>query len=90
MDMTTLSASLRQKNNLQFPTKLREQIEREAGLTEEEIEILRLRAKGYSIVKIAQVMSDTRQWYGARTVERRIRRIKDKIIAMLEWQKIDG
>nr|DAQ29850.1 MAG TPA: response regulator [Caudoviricetes sp.] len=80
MDRTTLSASLQGRNNLQFPAALRTQIEQEAGLTDEEIDILRLRARGMSAVQISMTLGE---WCSVRTVERRIRRIKDKIIAML-------
>lgn len=39
------------KCNLQFSTREREFYEREAGFTDEEIEIFRMRSRGWSIIK---------------------------------------
>lgn len=45
------------KCNLQFSTREREFFEREAGFTDEEIEIFRMRSRGFSIVKISQELA---------------------------------
>jgi hypothetical protein len=45
------------KCNLQFSTREREFYEREAGFTDEEIEIFRMRSRGFSVIKISQEMS---------------------------------
>lgn len=63
--------------NLQFPTKLLTYYINECGFTDEEIEILRLRARGKSIVQIALELS-----LSEATVSRRIRNIKDKIMTV--------
>jgi len=68
------------RHNLQFPTAQRDYYIREAGLTDEEIEIFKLRSRGYSIVQIAYKMNEiTGQIYGTERIERRIRTIKNKI-----------
>lgn len=41
------------KCNLQFSTREREFYEREAGFTDEEIEIFRMRSRGFSVIKIS-------------------------------------
>ena len=64
----------RKKTKLQFPTALRERFIAEAGFTEEEAEILNLRAAGLSLAEIA-----ARQHCSVETINRRIRRIKNKI-----------
>lgn len=64
----------RKKKKLQFPTALRERFIAEAGFTQEETEILNLRAAGLSLVEIAE-----RQRCSVETVNRRIRCIKNKI-----------
>lgn len=72
------------KCNLQFSTREREFFEREAGFTDEEIEIFRMRSRGFSIVKISQelaVLHD--KYYSINTVEGRIRSIKSKILRIL-------
>lgn len=51
---------------------------RECGFTVEEKEIFQLRADGLSLVQIAD-----RQYCSVETVNRRIRRIKDKIAASI-------
>ena len=72
------------KCNLQFSTKEREYYEREAGFTDEEIEIFRMRSRGFSIIRISQEMADRHnKYYSTSTIEGRIRAIKDKILRIL-------
>ncbi|MGN1230054.1 MAG: hypothetical protein ACI4T5_10445 [Prevotella sp.] len=72
------------KCNLQFSTKEREYYEREAGFTDEEIEIFRMRSRGFSIVRIAQEMAELHdKYYSTSTIEGRIRSIKNKILRIL-------
>ena len=72
------------KCNLQFSTREREFYEREAGFTDEEIEIFRMRSRGWSIVKIAQEMFHKHdKYYSISTIDGRIRSIKDKILRIL-------
>lgn len=72
------------KCNLQFSTREREFYEREAGFTDEEIEIFRMRSRGWSIIKIAQEMLNRPdKYYSISTIEGRIRSIKDKILRIL-------
>lgn len=73
------------KCNLQFPTAERLYYERECGFTDEELEILELRAKGKTVLQISFIMSDrhsrelTTGYYSVGKVEARIRSIKAKI-----------
>lgn len=77
------------KCKLQFSTKEKEFFERECGFTDEELDIFRLRARGYSILRISFFMEDkykkelTNGIYSVSKVESRIRSIKDKIIKVL-------
>ena len=72
------------KCNLQFSTKEREYYEQEAGFTDEEIEIFRMRSRGFSIVKISMKMAELHDhYYSTSTIEGRIRSIKDKILRIL-------
>lgn len=72
------------KCNLQFSTKEREYYEREAGFTDEEIEIFRMRSRGFSVVKISQEMAELHdKYYSISTIEGRIRSIKNKILRIL-------
>lgn len=72
------------KCNLQFSTREREFFEREAGFTDEEIEIFRMRSRGFGIIKIAQEMSSLHdKYYSISTIEGRIRSIKSKILRVL-------
>lgn len=67
------------KCNLQFSTREREYYEREAGFTDEEIEIFRMRSRGFSIIKISQEMAALHdKYYSVSTIEGRIRSIKNK------------
>lgn len=77
------------KCKLQFSTKEKEFFERECGFTDEELDIFRLRARGYSILRISFFMEEkykkelTNGMYIVSKVESRIRSIKDKIIKVL-------
>lgn len=72
------------KCNLQFSTKEREYYEQEAGFTDEEIEIFRMRSRGFSVVKIAMQMEELHdKYYSVSTIEARIRSIKSKILNIL-------
>lgn len=72
------------KCNLQFSTKERLYYEQEAGFTDEEIEIFRMRSRGFSVVKISLEMAELHdKYYSVSTVEGRIRSIKDKILRIL-------
>lgn len=57
--MESLKEQLNEKGHkckLQFSTKEREFFERECGFTDEELDIFRLRARGYSILRISFFM----------------------------------
>lgn len=77
------------KCKLQFPTEEREYFEYACGFTDEELEIFKLRARGYSILQISFKMEDMYSKiysygsYGTGKVEARIRSIKDKILNVL-------
>lgn len=72
------------KCNLQFSTKEREFFEREAGFTDEELEIFRYRTRGFSINKISTLMSDQHdRYFSVSTIEARIRSIKRKILKVI-------
>ena len=72
------------KFNLQFSTKEREFYEQECGFTDEELEIFRLRSRGFSVVRIATLLTEKYGYYYTQgKVETRIRSIKDKIIYVL-------
>ena len=73
------------KCNLQFSTREREFFEREAGFTDEELEIFRYRTRGFSINKIYATMNDGTKdrYYSVSTIEARIRSIKSKILKVL-------
>ena len=72
------------KCNLQFSTREREFYEQEAEFTDEEIEIFRMRSRGFSVIKISQEMSVRHdKYYSLSTIEGRIRSIKDKILRIL-------
>jgi len=59
--------------NLQFPTQVREYLERECGFTDEEQMILRMRARGMTIVQISFAMQEeTGKYYGTETIESRM------------------
>lgn len=77
------------KCKLQFSTKEREYFEQECGFTDEELDIFRMRARGFSIIKISFEMENKYGkeipggQYSVSKVERRIRTIKDKILKVL-------
>lgn len=72
------------KCNLQFSTREKEYYIREAGFTDEEIEIFQMRSRGFSVVRISQEMSFHHdKYYSVSTIEGRIRSIKDKILRIL-------
>lgn len=72
------------KCNLQFSTKEREYFEREAGFTDEEAEIFRMRSRGFSVIKISHEMGDLHgHYYSISTIEGRIRSIKRKMLRVL-------
>lgn len=72
------------KVKLQFSRKEREFFELEAGFTDEELEIFRLRTRGFSITAIAMEMTDKHDKYFSKsTIESRIRSIKQKILAVI-------
>lgn len=72
------------KCNLQFSTKEREYYISEAGFTDEEIEIFRMRSRGFSVVKISMEMAELHdKYYSVSTIEGRIRSIKRKILRIL-------
>lgn len=85
--MGTLKERLEEKGakvNLQFTTKERLFFEQECGFTDEEIEIFRMRSRGFSIVKISHEMMVLHdKYYSVSTIEGRIRSIKDKILRVL-------
>lgn len=72
------------KCNLQFTRAEREYFEVECGFTDEEIEIFRMRSRGFSIVKIMHEMEHLHnKYYSQSTIESRVRSIKDKILKVL-------
>ena len=72
------------KCNLQFTRAEREYFETECGFTDEEIEIFRMRSRGFSVVKIMHEMEQLHnKYYSQSTVEARIRSIKSKILKVL-------
>lgn len=77
------------KCNLQFSTREREYFEQECGFTDEELDIFRMRARGFSVIKISFEMEAKYGkeipggQYSVSKVERRIRTIKDKILKVL-------
>lgn len=85
--MVSLREQLSEKGkkcNLQFSTKEREFFEREAGFTDEELEVFRYRTRGFSINKISTTMSETHdKYFSVSTIESRIRSIKSKILKVL-------
>ena len=72
------------KCDLQFSTREREYYEQEAGFTDEEIEVFRMRSRGWSVVKISIEMEALHdRYYSVSTIEARIRSIKKKILQLL-------
>lgn len=85
--MATLKEQLSVKGskcNLQFSTREREYYEQECGFTDEELEVFRLRSRGYSVVRISTMLTDKYGYYYTQgKVEARIRSVKNKILAIL-------
>lgn len=85
--MATLKERLTERGakcNLQFTTKEREYYENECGFTDEEIDVFRLRSRGYSVTRIATLLTDKYGYYYTQgKVEARIRSVKNKILAVL-------
>ena len=85
--MATLKERLSERGakcNLQFTTKEREFYERECGFTDEEIDVFQLRSRGYSVTRIATLLTDKYGYYYTQgKVEARIRSVKNKILAVL-------
>lgn len=72
------------KCNLQFTRAEREYFEAECGFTDEEVDVFRMRSKGFSVVKIMHEMeSKYDKYFSQSTIEARIRSIKDKILKVL-------
>lgn len=72
------------KCNLQFTRAEREYFETECGFTDEEVEVFRMRSRGFSVVKIMHEMYELHnRYYSQSTIEARIRSIKDKILKVL-------
>lgn len=83
-DLKELLCAKGAKCNLQFSTREREYYEREAGFTDEEIEIFRMRSRGFSVIKISQEMAALHdKYYSVSTIEGRIHSIKNKILRIL-------
>lgn len=78
MDLRTTLKTPGAKHNLQFPRALREQFYNDCGFTDEEKEIIALRASGRSIIEIADIRHCSEE-----SIHRRIRKIKDKIAAVI-------
>ena len=72
------------KCNLQFTRTEREYFEAECGFTDEEVDVFRMRSRGFSVVKIMHEMeSKYNKYFSQSTIEARIRSIKDKILKVL-------
>ena len=72
------------KCNLQFTRSEREFFEQECGFTDEEVEVFRMRSRGFSVVKIMHEMESLHnKYYSQSTIEARIRSVKDKILKVL-------
>lgn len=72
------------KCNLQFSTQERLYYEQEAGFTDEELDVFRMRSRGYSVVKISHEMgAKYDKYFSVSTIEARIRSIKAKILNLL-------
>lgn len=72
------------KCNLQFTRAEREFFETECGFTDEELDVFRMRSRGYSIVKIMHEMESKHgKYFSQSTIEARVRSVKDKILKVL-------
>lgn len=85
--METLKEQLSEKGakvKLQFSRREKDLYEAECGFTDEELQIFRMRTRGFSVTKISMEMVNiTDQYWSISRVESRIRSIKDKILAIL-------
>lgn len=85
--MANLKEQLSEKGTkvkLQFSRKEKDLYETECGFTDEELQIFRMRTRGFSVTKISTEMTSiTNQYWSVSRVESRIRSIKDKILAVL-------
>lgn len=85
--MASLKEQLSEKGTkvkLQFSRKEKELYEQECGFTDEELQIFRMRTRGFSVVKISHEMAElTHEYWSISRVEARIRSIKQKILAVL-------
>ena len=85
--MANLKEQLSEKGTkikLQFTRKEREMYENECGFTDEELQICRMRSRGFSIVKISMEMAEVSgEYWSISRVESRIRSIKHKILNVL-------
>lgn len=85
--MATLKEQLSEKGakvKLQFSKREKELYESECGFTDEELQIFRMRTRGFSVVKISHEMAEiTDEYWSVSRVEARIRSIKQKILAIL-------
>lgn len=72
------------KCNLQFTRAEREFFEQECGFTDEEVDVFRMRSRGYSVVRVMHEMEVKHgKYFSQSTIEARIRSIKDKILKVL-------
>lgn len=72
------------KVKLQFSRAEKEYFETECGFTDDELEVFRMRTRGFSTVKISHEMEVlSGEYWSISRVEARIRSIKDKILAVL-------
>lgn len=72
------------KCNLQFSKQTMDIFERECGFTDEEWEILQMRGRGWSIIRISNEMYTRHdEYYSISRIEARIRSIKNKIAEVL-------
>lgn len=85
--MENLKEQLKRKGSkikLQFSRTEREFYETECGFTDHEIQIFRMRSRGFSIVKISSEMTTlTGEYWSVSRIESRIRSIKNKILDVL-------
>ena len=85
--MASLKEQLSEKGTkikLQFTRKEREMYENECGFTDDELQIFRMRSRGFSIVKISMEMTEASgEYWSISRVESRIRSIKHKILSVL-------
>ncbi len=85
--MANLKKQLQEKGRkvkLQFSRKEKEFYETECGFTDEELQIFRMRSRGFSVVKISiEMESITGEYWSVSRVESRIRSIKNKILEVL-------